>query len=109
MCFPIQVESKRLSRLPLALWQQAFDGYALAAQAVGQLEFGNAMAHKAIVQELACAAAAEGRKHPLGVIYDELARCVVRVARVRSFPSSLIRFSAKSGKTCQGSWVPSSK
>ena len=61
----------------LAVWLQAFDGYAMAAHALDQLSFKAAMAHKHIVQELASSAMAEGRKSLLGVIYDEIARLAV--------------------------------
>ena len=59
----------------MAVWSQAFDGYALAAQALDQLKFSAAMSHKCIVQELASTAGAEGRRPLLGVVYDDVARC----------------------------------
>ena len=70
-----QEASRRWSGL--AVWLQAFDGYALAAQALDQLKFSAAMSHKCIVQELASTAGAEGRRPLLGVVYDDVARCGV--------------------------------
>ena len=64
--------------LGLALWMQAFDRYALAAQVTGQLSFLGAMKHKGIVTEVANSAGAEGRTRMLGVMYDALARCAVK-------------------------------
>ena len=60
--------------LNVAVWLQAFDGYALAAHALDQMKFSAAMSHKCIVQELASSAGAEGRKPLLGIVYDDVAR-----------------------------------
>lgn len=62
-------------RLELPFWLMAFDGYMLAAQAVDhQLQYKQALLHKATVCEIACTAKAGGRTELLGVLYDELAR-----------------------------------
>ena len=72
--FIVQDTSKRLD---LALWQQAWDRYALAAQVTGQMDFHLAMTHKAIVMDVAnTAVSAEKRQRLLGVLYDEASRCV---------------------------------
>ena len=52
----------------------AFDRYALAACATGQMSFQGAMTHKNVVVDVAMTAHAEKRRPLLGVIYDEVAR-----------------------------------
>ena len=55
----------------------AWDRYTLAAQAVDhQLQFPQALAHKEVVLEISCTAKSGGRTDLLGVLYDELARCL---------------------------------
>ena len=55
----------------MASWLVAWDRYALGAVVTGQLSFGHAMAHKAVVAEIA----ALNRASPLlPVVYDELVR-----------------------------------
>ena len=61
----------------------AFERYALGAQAVDhQLSVQQALVHKEVVVEIACTAKSAGRSELLGVLYDELARCVLGVARI---------------------------
>ena len=61
----------------------AFERYALGAQAVDhQLSVQQALVHKEVVVEIACTAKSAGRSELLGVLYDELARCVLGVVRI---------------------------
>ena len=60
-------------RLDVLRWSIAFDRFAIALAATGQLSYGKAMEHKALCQRVALEAN-EGRRHSLGVIYDEVAR-----------------------------------
>ena len=55
-------------------WAIAWDKYALAAAATGQLTPQAGMAHKMICAEVAMRAESNGRRQILGVIYDDLAR-----------------------------------
>ena len=76
----VQVDSRRLE---LPIWLIAFERYALGAQAVDhQLTVQQALMHKEVVVEIACTAKAAGRSDLLGVLYDELARCVLGVVRI---------------------------
>ena len=60
----------------------AFERYALGAQAVDyQLSVQQALVPKEVVVEIACTAKSAGRSELLGVLYDELARCVLGVVR----------------------------
>ena len=69
-------------RLEMPIWLIAFERYALGAQAVDhQLSFRQALVHKEVVVEIACSAKSAGRSDLLGVLYDELARCVLGVVR----------------------------
>ena len=60
-------------RLDVLRWIVAFDRYAIALSATGQLSYGKAMEHKALCQKVALEAN-EGRRGGLGVVYDEVAR-----------------------------------
>jgi len=60
-------------RLDVLRWIVAFDPYAIALSATGQLSYGKAMEHKALCQKVALEAN-EGRRGGLGVVYDEVAR-----------------------------------
>jgi hypothetical protein len=60
-------------RLDVLRWSIAFDRFAIALAVTGQLSYGKAMEHKALCQRVALEAN-EGRRHSLGVIYDEVAR-----------------------------------
>ena len=72
-------------RLELPIWMIAFERYALGAQAVEhQLSVQQALVHKEVVVEIACTAKSAGRSDLLGVLYDELARCVLGVVRIVS-------------------------
>ena len=67
----------------MPIWLIAFERYALGAQAVEhQLSFQQALVHKEVVVEIACSAKSAGRSDLLGVLYDELARCVLGVVRI---------------------------
>ena len=58
-------------------WIVAWDRFAIASQAIpGQLNMQQALLHKDVVINIACAAPAAGRTDLLGVLYDELARSV---------------------------------
>ena len=54
----------------------AWDNYALAAAATGQLKYRAAMGHKAVVLGVAALAPAENRSGLLAVLYNELCMCV---------------------------------
>ena len=67
-------------RLEMPIWPIAYERYALGAQAVDhQLSFQQALVHKEVVVEIVCSAKSAGRSDLLGVLYDELARCVLGV------------------------------
>ncbi len=68
---------KSEKELDLATWQMAWDGYALAAAAVGQMTFQSASCHKRVILEVACNGAAEGRSTLLGVLYCKAVRSVL--------------------------------
>ena len=53
-----------------------YERYALAAQVLGQMPYFTAMEHKANVLETACLAKDEGMTPILGVLFDEVSRCV---------------------------------
>ena len=55
-------------------WRAAFDRYALAAHATGQLPLHFALAHADNVMRICDEGKAKGRPLFLGVIYDQLAR-----------------------------------
>ena len=59
-----------------AWWLLAWDRYALAAVATKQMDFKQAMQHKAVVAEVAANAATEGKSSLVAVIYDDLVRYV---------------------------------
>ena len=65
---------KSNSRLDFAWWLLAWDRYALAAAATGQMSFALAMQHKAIVADIAADAIVEGTSTLVAVIYDDLMR-----------------------------------
>lgn len=67
-------KSEKSKRCDPLSWLTAWDAYALAAAALGQLPFDAAMRHKACVSEIFLTAAAEGRQQMLGTLYDDLAR-----------------------------------
>ena len=50
----------------------------MAAHVAGQLDSKSAMAHREVVLEIATDAGTEGRRWHLAVMYDELARSVLR-------------------------------
>ena len=54
----------------------AWDNYALAAAATGQLKYRAAMGHKAVVLSVAALAPAENRSGLLALLYNELCMCV---------------------------------
>ena len=64
-------------RLEFPWWLVAWDRFAIASQAIpGQLTMQQALLHKDVVINIACAAPAAGRTDLLGVLYDELARAI---------------------------------
>ena len=73
---PSQVSVGKSSdrRLELVVWQLAWDRYALAAAALGQLPWCAALQHKADVLETGLTAHVESRGPILGVLYDEVCR-----------------------------------
>ena len=82
-CFTLYLVQEDSRRLELPIWMIAFERYALGAQAVDhQLSVQQALVHKEVVVEIACTAKSAGRSDLLGVLYDELARCVLGVVRI---------------------------
>ena len=82
-CFTLCLVQEDSRRLELPIWLIAFERYALGAQAVDhQLSVQQALVHKEVVVEIACTAKSAGRSDLLGVLYDELARCVPGVVRI---------------------------
>ena len=76
---PVMFAKEKGRRLEFPVWLIAFDRYALGAQAVDhQLSMKEALLHKDVVINVACSAYASGRTDLLGVLYDEVARPVVR-------------------------------
>ena len=76
-----------MCRLDFAFWNLAWDRYALAAAAVGQMPFHTAMTYKHVITEVAINALAEGKSPQLAVVYDELTRSV---ASCMHFSASLL-------------------
>ena len=70
---------KNGQRLDILRWALAFDKYAIAADAAGQMPFASAYAHKEICLNVALNAefGDKKRRAALGVIYDEVARFVM--------------------------------
>ena len=71
----IPADKKMRQKLDFAVWSLAFDKWAMAAAAAEQLSFASALVHKQICTRLAMRAHLKGRGRPLGVWYDEIARC----------------------------------
>ena len=67
-------KGKQAKRLDLALWQMAWDRFALAAAMLEMVPYSAAMRHKQVVLEIAVSAATDERKPVLAVVYDELVR-----------------------------------
>ena len=65
--------SKR--RLEWHGWLAAMDGYAVGVAVADAMAYHVALEHKAVLQEVATDASAEGKTADLGVFYDECARC----------------------------------
>ena len=63
-------------RLEIPEWAMGWDGYAIAATILKIMSFKEATAHKLTVLEVAALGVAEGRGSLLGVLYDEVVRCV---------------------------------
>ena len=74
--------SSFMCRLDFAFWNLAWDRYALAAAAVGQMPFHTATTYKHVITEVAINALAEGKSPQLAVVYDELARSVASCMRL---------------------------
>ena len=68
------VETKSEHKLTLIQWMAAFDRYAIAAAANGQLTMPQALAHKNLVLNVCWKACAGGRRTSVGLFYDELVR-----------------------------------
>ena len=66
--------TKRKTFMTVIQWRAAFDRYALAAHATGQLPLHLALAHADNVMRICDEGKAKGRPLFLGVIYDQLAR-----------------------------------
>ena len=60
--------------MPFHLWSVTFDKYALAADVPQQLPLASALCHKDICSQVAMQAHLKGRRHLLGVFYDEVCR-----------------------------------
>ena len=89
-------------RLDAHVWCLAWDSYALAGAVLNQFTFQMAMKHKAVVMEIAVTAQAENRGPLLGMLYDEIARCVCSLTITWFPPFSLS--AGKSGKIELLSW-----
>ena len=75
-----QANGRKFDReLELSTWQLAWDGYALAATALGQLTLASTLKHKRMVMEIAANASSEepSRFPVLVVLYDKLLRCTM--------------------------------
>eukprot|EP00973_Karenia_brevis_P064743 8994338-Karenia_brevis.AAC.1 len=70
----IKSKNKSDRRLELHWWLAAWDRYALAAHALGQMQFATAMEHKRVVLDVAALAGQESRRALLAVLYDEHVR-----------------------------------
>ena len=89
------VKKEAAKRLDFSVWMLAWDRYAVGtisahvvsgfhacrlrdyvegAAAIHQMDYKAAMKHKAVVAEVACAAAATGQWSILGVLFDEVSR-----------------------------------
>ena len=66
-----QPKAKRLNSMQ---WVVAFDRYAVAAAATGQMSIALALAYKNMIMEIMMTSKAEKRTAISGVIYDELVR-----------------------------------
>ena len=82
--------TKRKTFMTVIQWRAAFDRYALAAHATGQLPLHLALAHADNVMRICDEGKAKGRPLFLGVIYDQLAR--------RKWADKVLPFS------CIGTW-----
>ena len=67
-------KGKPAKRSDLALWQMAWDRFALAVAMLEMVPYSAAMRHKQVVLEIAVSAATDERKPVLAVVYDELVR-----------------------------------
>jgi hypothetical protein len=74
---PVVKTKEMARRLELANWLAAWDRYSLAAAMLDQLTFVQTVQHKIVVTEVAALAHSEARLPLLGVLYDEISRCVV--------------------------------
>jgi hypothetical protein len=89
-------------RLNWGYWNVAWQRYALAAVATGQMSMSSCQLHSAVVLDVAASAPAQNRSAWLGVLYDELARyvrCDVGVACV------FVVFAGKNGLIFRASLV----
>ncbi len=69
---PVKKELTR--RLEPALWQLAWDRFALAQAMTEQMPFAKTLLHKQVCMEISVTASAEERFPLLGVLYDEVCR-----------------------------------
>ena len=92
-------EDENKGELDLAAWLVAWDRYSLAAAMTGQLSFASAQLHKDVVVKLACRACRQKRSTLVGVMYDNLVRCVALV--FSELP--VLAFSCCVGWLCSGS------
>ena len=79
--------------------------YALAAAALEQVHFASAMLYKAVVLEVAANAVAERKSPLLGVLYDEVARCVPSVSSPAQASCAECAAAGASGRTWPASWA----
>ena len=77
----LQAQKPAGRRPDIHLWLMAWDAYALAAAALKQFTFYDACLHKRNVMRVALSLS-KARSPLLGVLYDELARCVQWRARM---------------------------
>ena len=93
-------------RMDFCWWLLAWERYALAAAATGQMPFTTAMQHKLTVTSVAQDQMAEGRSTQIAVLYDEVVRCT----RMASYICSVARYSlfllaGGDGKVSAATWV----
>ena len=73
------------------------------AAVLKQLSFKAAMKHKAVVAEVACNAKSRNFQPILGVLFDEVSRCVKHCGHYQHAPSTHVCIIGNIGTSSQGS------